>query len=54
MRRNFFSQRVMNLWNSLPQKTVEARSLSDFKTEIDRFFINKRIRDSGRKAREWG
>ena len=44
MRRNFFSQRVVNLWNSLPQKAVEARSLNVFKTEIDRFLINKGIR----------
>ena len=38
MRRNFFSQRAVNQWNSLPQRTVEARSLSVFK--IDRFLIN--------------
>ena len=54
MRRNFFSQRVVNLWNSLPQKAVEARSLSVFKTEIDRFLINKGIRCYGEKAGEWG
>ena len=52
--RNFFSQRVVDLWNSLPQKPVEARSLSVFKTEIDRFLINKRIRGYGEKAGEWG
>ena len=34
----------MNLWNSLLQKAVEARSLSVFKTEVDRFLINKEIR----------
>ena len=49
-----FSQRVVNLWNSLPQKAVEAGSLGVFKTEIDRFFINKGIRDYGEKAGEWG
>ena len=54
MGRNFFSQRVVNLWNSLPQKTVEARLLSVFKTEIDRFLINKRIKGYGEKAGEWG
>ena len=43
MRRNFFSQRVVNLWNSLLQKTVEAR------TEIERFLINKGIRGYGEK-----
>ena len=53
MRRNFFSQRVVNLWNSLPQKAVEARSLSVFKTEIDRFLINEGIRGYWKKAVEW-
>ena len=54
MRGNFFSQRVVNLWNSLPQKDVEARSLIVFKTEIDRFLINKGVRGYGEKAGEWG
>ena len=27
VRRNFFSQRVVNLWNSLPQRAVEAKSV---------------------------
>ena len=52
--RNFFSQRMVNLWNLLPQKAVEARSLTVFKTEIDRFLINKGIRGYGVKAGEWG
>jgi len=39
MRGNFFSQRVVGLWNSLPQRAVVARSLSVFKTEIDKFLI---------------
>ena len=54
IRRNFFSQRVVNLWNSLPQKAVEARSLTVFQTEIDRFLINKEIWGCGKKAGEWG
>ena len=54
MRRNFFSQRVVNLRNSLPQKAVETRSLSVFKTEIGRFLMNKGIRGYGEKAGEWG
>ena len=28
MRRNFFTQRVVNLWNSPPQNVVEANTLS--------------------------
>ena len=43
---------MVNLWNSLTQKAVEARSLSVFKTEIDRLLINKRIRGYGEKAGE--
>jgi len=33
MRTNCFSQRVANLWNSLPREAVEAASLSTFKTQ---------------------
>ena len=43
----------MNVWKSLLQKAVEARSLSVFKTEIDRFLIDKGIRGYGEKAGEW-
>jgi len=49
MRRNFFISRVVNLWNSLLQ-----RLRSVFKTEIDRFLINKGIRGYGEKTGEWG
>jgi len=54
MRRNFFSQRVMNLWTSLPHRAVEAKSLSVFNIEIDRFLINNGIKGYGQKAGEWG
>ena len=35
VRRNFFTQRVVNVWNSLPKKAVEAKTLSDFKKKLD-------------------
>ena len=35
VRRNFFTQRVVNLRNSLPQKVVEAKTLSDFRKKLD-------------------
>lgn len=50
MKRNLFGQRVVNLWNSLPQRTVEAKSFGIFKAEIDRFLIRKGVKDYGEKA----
>ena len=37
IRRNFFSQRVINAWNSLPSEVVEAESVNTFKNRYDRF-----------------
>ena len=48
MRRNFFTQRVVNVWNSLPQKVVQAKTLCDFKKKLD---IALRIKGHGGKAR---
>lgn len=38
--RNFFSQRVVYLWNSLPPTAVEVKSMGIFKTAIDRLLIS--------------
>ena len=38
IRRNFFSQRVVNKWNELPQYVVEAESLNAFKNRLDRYW----------------
>ena len=35
LRRNYFSQRVVNLWNLLPLSVVDAGTLSKFKEELD-------------------
>ena len=53
MRRNFFSLRVVNLWNSLLQKAAKAGSLSMFKAEIYRFLISKGIKGYGAKVGKW-
>ena len=37
MRRNFFSQRIVNLQNSPAQRALEAQPLSIFKAEVDGF-----------------
>ena len=50
MRRTFFTQRVVGLWNSLPQRVVEASSLAIFKRELDGALVAKGIRGYGEKA----
>lgn len=42
-RKYFFSVRVTNWWNSLPQYVVNAKSVNAFKNKLDGFCINKRI-----------
>ena len=37
IRKNFFSQRVVNTWNSLPSEVVEAESINAFKNRYDRY-----------------
>ena len=44
LRRNFFTQRVVNLWNSLPSEAVEATSLNVFKARIDKSLNSKGIK----------
>ena len=36
VRQNFFSVRVVNAWNSLPEKVISASSLNAFKNELDK------------------
>ena len=37
LRKNFFSQRVVNTWNNLPQADVNAVSVNSFKNQLDEF-----------------
>ena len=50
VRRNFFTQRVVNVRNSLSQKVVDARSLSDLK-KLDIALEAKEIKGYGGKER---
>jgi len=36
IRQNFFSLRIVNEWNKLPQDVVEASSVNMFKNRLDR------------------
>ena len=42
-RKYFFTQRIVSLWNSLPQDVVMASGLDAFKRELDRFLEEKSI-----------
>jgi len=48
LRRNVFTQILVNLWNSLPQKAVGAESLNIFKKEMGRLLDSKGVK------RVWG
>ena len=45
IRKNFFSQRVVNSWNGLPESVVEADSVNNFKSRYDKC-INDSCRNS--------
>ena len=38
VRSNYFAERVVSLWNSLPEETVTAPSLNAFKARLDKFW----------------
>ena len=40
-RKHFFTNRVVNLWNNLPEKVVSAPSLNAFKNRLDSFWQNQ-------------
>ena len=50
VRRNFFTQTVVNLWNSRPQKVVEIKTLCDFRKKLDIVFGAKGIKICGGKG----
>ena len=37
VRKCFFTQRVVSIWNSLPSAFVECRTVDSFKSSLDRF-----------------
>ena len=40
LRKFWFSQRVVNYWNILPRKAIEASSVNIFKGHVDKFLKN--------------
>jgi len=38
LRQHFFTERVVNIWNKLDEKTVSASSLNGFKQQLERHY----------------
>ena len=44
IRQNVFSQRVVNMWNELPEIVVESESVNSFKNKYDKYVGDRRCR----------
>ncbi|XP_055489927.1 uncharacterized protein LOC129696245 [Leucoraja erinacea] len=53
MRGNFFTQRVVTVWNELPVKVVEAGSFLSFKNKLDSYMDGKGMEGYGLSAGRW-
>ena len=46
VRHNFYTNRVVNPWNSLPDEIVESKTVNSFKSNLDKFMITGSFRHS--------
>ena len=44
LRKHFFSNRIVAIWNSLPNTVVTAESTNTFKTRLDKFWANQDLK----------
>ena len=44
MRKYFFTERITNIWNSLPSHVVNSSSVNSFKNNLDKFWTNQEVR----------
>jgi len=42
-RKYFFSARIINIWNSLPNWVVGVQSIDKFKVRLDRFWAQQEV-----------
>jgi len=43
LRKFLFTNRIVNMWNSLPNEVVRAESTNTFKSRLDKFWSNQEI-----------
>jgi len=44
LRKHFFINRIIAVWNSLPNTIVIAESTNIFKNRLDRFWVNQELK----------
>ena len=43
LEKNFFSARIVNIWNSLPNYVVDVQSIDVFKVHLDQFWAQQEV-----------
>ena len=43
LRKYFFTNRVVNIWNSLPNYVITAESVNSFKSRLDKFWKHQEL-----------
>jgi len=56
LRKHYFSARIVNIWNSLPNHVVDVTNVNLVKARLDRFWINQDVKYDfiyGRSDQNW-
>ena len=43
LRKYFFTNRIVNVWNSLPDTVVMSETVNQFKNKLDKFWANQDV-----------
>jgi len=44
LRKHYFSARIVNIWNSLPNTVVDASTVNTFKAWLDKFWLHQLVK----------
>jgi len=44
LRKYYFSARIVNIWNNLPNRVVDVNSVNVFKARLDRFWMDQYVK----------